>query len=83
MLWALTQLLDISLSFGHVAGYYKAHRTYPLLRHLFPLCKAVQVIPMPWCYLSRLREAEACSIIDYQLVGGSTQVESADTDCTQ
>ena len=63
-------------------SFFSTHRTYPLPRHFSPLCKAIQVNPMPRCYLSRLRAAEACSTIDYQLVGGSTKVEPSATDCT-
>ena len=76
-------MLNISLSFEHVTGFDKAHRIYPLPRHFPSLCEAVQVNPMPRCYLSRLLEAGTLSTVDYQLVGGSTQVESSATDCTQ
>ena len=54
------QLLDVSLSFEHVTGFDQAHRIYPLPRHFPSLCEAVQVNPMPRCYLSRLLEAGAC-----------------------
>jgi hypothetical protein len=80
---APAQLLNISLSFEHVTGCYNAHRFSPGPRHFPSLCEAVQVNPMPRCYLSRLREAEACSTGGQQLVGGSTQVETSAMDCTQ
>ena len=54
---ALTQLLNISLTLEYVTGCYETHKTYPLLRHFPSLFEAVQVNPMPQCYLSRLLEA--------------------------
>ena len=51
------QLLNISLGSEHVTGFHKAHRDRPDPRHFPSLCEAVN--PMPRCYLSRLREAEA------------------------
>ena len=73
---ALTQLLNNSLSFEHVTGFYKAHRIYLVPRCFRTLCKAVRVDPMPRCYLSQLSEVEVGSAANFQLAGGSIQVES-------
>ena len=64
---ALTQLLNNSLSFEHVTGFYKAHKIYLVPRCFRTLCKAVRVGPMPRCYLSQLSEVEVGSAANFQL----------------
>ena len=54
------QLLNNGLSFEHVTDCHRAHRDRPGGRHFPSLCEAVQVKPMPRCYLSRLLEARLC-----------------------
>jgi hypothetical protein len=71
------QLLIPSLTFGNIPDHYYAHRFSPTLCHFPSLCKAAQANPMPRCYLSRLSNAEVGFEGGYQLVGGSTQVESS------
>ena len=74
---ALTQLLSVSLTLKHVTDYYERDSFYPPPRHFLTLYKAAQANPMPRCYLSRLSNAEVGFEGGYQLVGGSTQVESS------
>ena len=77
------QLLNISLSFEHTTGCHKAHRDCLGPRHFPSLCETVQGKSNAAVLSEPTSRGRGLSTVDHQLVGGSTQVESAATLCIQ